>query len=99
MAMWQAELQLLREAIDQADEELVGVLERRFQLTRRVGALKRQHAQPPLDPARGPAQITAFVSRAEAAGIDSATAEALFRVIYDRVGLEHRQAQAADVAG
>ncbi len=91
--MWQTELQALRRQIDQADEDLVALLQRRFSLTRRVGALKRLHRQPPLDPARGPAQIHAFTTRAEQAGIDKATAEALFRVIYDRVGREHAEAQ------
>ena len=88
-AMWQDEMTALRRDIDSLDDELVDVLQRRFALTRKVGVLKRQHRQPPLDPSRGLLQLRTFIARAEQAGIDPATADALFRVIFDRVGKEH----------
>ncbi|WP_456237115.1 chorismate mutase [Arenibaculum pallidiluteum] len=90
-----AELQRLRESIDNIDAALVHLLAERFKCTQRVGELKAQHALPPADPAREAAQIARLRRLAEAAHLDPAFAEKFLNFIIAEV-IRHHEALRAE---
>ena len=85
------ELDALREEIDQLDESLVELLAQRFEVSRRVGELKRVSALPPRDEARERAQAERVRDLASEHGVSPNLAEAILRLIVDRVVAEHKE--------
>jgi chorismate mutase len=83
------ELEALRVEIDAIDEQLVELLARRFQVTARVGAVKKQRALRPVDPEREAKQVTRYRALAARHQLDPAFVERLFRSIFEEVVINH----------
>ncbi|MFJ4919186.1 chorismate mutase [Streptomyces sp. NPDC088725] len=86
-----AELNRLRDSIDNIDAAVVHMLAERFKCTQQVGLLKAEHQLPPADPAREANQITRLRQLAENAKLDPAFAEKLLNFIIAEVIRHHEQ--------
>jgi chorismate mutase len=86
-----AELQRLRDSIDNIDAALVHLLAERFKFTQQVGRLKATHSLPPGDPARETRQIARLRSLAETAKLDPEFAEKFLAFIIKEV-IRHHEA-------
>ncbi|QIQ05275.1 chorismate mutase [Streptomyces liangshanensis] len=91
-----AELNRLRESIDNIDAAVVHMLAERFKCTQQVGVLKAEHQLPPADPAREARQITRLRQLAESARLDPAFAEKLLNFIIAEV-IRHHETIADEV--
>ncbi|MDH2389978.1 MULTISPECIES: chorismate mutase [Streptomyces] len=87
----QAQLERLRESIDNIDAAVVHMLAERFKCTQQVGHLKARHNLPPADPAREARQIERLRQLAESAKLDPAFAEKLLNFIIAEVIRHHEQ--------
>ncbi|MFJ7056808.1 chorismate mutase [Streptomyces griseobrunneus] len=87
----QAELDRLRESIDNIDAAVVHMLAERFKATQQVGRLKADHQLPPADPARETRQITRLRQLAQSANLDPAFAEKLLTFIIAEVIRHHER--------
>lgn len=84
------DLQLLRDGIDEIDEEFVRILAERFRLTRRVGQIKRDRGLPAIDETRE-RQISEKARRlAVLHDLEPDLVDRVLRTIIDRVVQEHR---------
>jgi chorismate mutase len=86
-----AELQRLRDSIDNIDAALVHLLAERFKCTQAVGQYKAEHGLPPADPAREAAQIERLRGLARAAKLDPDFAEKFLNFIVTEV-IRHHEA-------
>ncbi|MCG7394849.1 chorismate mutase [Microvirga sp. ACRRW] len=86
-----AELQRLRDSIDNLDAVLVHTLAERFKCTQKVGELKARHSLPPADPIREATQIKRLRSLAETAKLDPDFAEKFLAFIVRQV-IRHHEA-------
>jgi chorismate mutase len=84
-----AELERLRDSIDNIDAAVVHMLAERFKCTQQVGHLKAAHRLPPADPEREVRQITRLRRLAESAKLDPAFAEKLLNFIIAEVIRHH----------
>jgi chorismate mutase len=92
-----AELQSLRESIDNIDAALVHLLAERFKCTQRVGHLKATAGLPPADPVREREQIARLRGLAEESHLDPGFAEAFLAFIVAEV-IHHHERIAEDTA-
>ncbi|NUK49773.1 chorismate mutase [Streptomyces lunaelactis] len=90
-----AELNRLRESIDNIDAAVVHMLAERFKCTQQVGHLKAQHHLPPADPAREASQIERLRQLAVSAHLDPAFAEKLLNFVIAEV-IRHHETIAAN---
>ncbi|MDQ0814018.1 chorismate mutase [Streptomyces sp. B3I7] len=86
-----AELERLRDSIDNIDAAVVHMLAERFKCTQQVGHLKAAHRLPPADPERETRQITRLRRLAESAKLDPAFAEKLLNFIIAEVIRHHER--------
>lgn len=86
-----AELQRLRDSIDNIDAALVHLLAERFKCTQAVGRYKAEHGLPPADPAREAAQIERLRALAKNAKLDPDFAEKFLNFIVTEV-IRHHEA-------
>lgn len=93
------ELLLLREHIDQIDEELLSALVRRFAVTAQVGELKAQHDLESVDPVRELEKHQRLQQMAQAKGLDGKFVQLLFQYIFDEVVKNHRNIRQAKEKG
>jgi len=70
-----AELQEIRDSIDNIDASIIHMLAERFRCTQKVGVLKARHHLPPSDPGRVDKQVTRLRQLASAAKLDPEFAE------------------------
>jgi chorismate mutase len=84
-----AELDRLRDSIDNIDAAVVHMLAERFKCTQQVGHLKAAHQLPPADPSRETQQIARLRRLAESAKLDPAFAEKLLNFIIAEVIRHH----------
>lgn len=87
-----AELQRLRDSIDNIDAALIHLLAERFKFTQHVGALKADAGLPPADPAREAQQIARLRALATTAKLDPEFAEKFLNFIVTEV-IRHHIAQ------
>ncbi|KPI08532.1 chorismate mutase [Actinobacteria bacterium OK074] len=86
-----AELDRLRDSIDNIDAAVVHMLAERFKCTQQVGHLKAEHRLPPADPGREAQQIARLRRLAENAKLDPAFAEKLLGFIVAEVIRHHER--------
>ncbi|WGD37155.1 chorismate mutase [Lysinibacter sp. HNR] len=84
-----AQLQALRNSIDNIDAALIHMLAERFRCTQQVGELKAKHNLPPADPAREERQIKRLRRLAEESNLDPAFAEKWFNFVVAEVIKHH----------
>ena len=87
--MTSAELQRLRDSIDNIDAALVHLLAERFKCTQEVGRFKAEHGLPPADPAREAEQIARLRALAREAKLDPDFAEKFLGFIVKEVIRHH----------
>lgn len=93
----QAELDSIRQSIDNIDAALVHMLAERFKNTQAVGRLKAEHHLPPSDPAREARQVERLRALAVAADLDPAFAEKWFNFVVAEVIRHHTAAQSDEL--
>lgn len=76
------ELVSLRLAMDVCNRRLAAVLQERAALARRIGAWKRVHGAPALDPAREAAMAERLAAFADAGGFDAAALQRIFAQVF-----------------
>lgn len=84
-----AELQRLRDSIDNIDAALVHLLAERFKFTQQVGELKARTGLPPADPSREAEQIARLRALAATAKLDPEFAEKFLNFIIKEVIRHH----------
>ncbi|MFF4651499.1 chorismate mutase [Streptomyces sp. NPDC001380] len=84
-----AELERLRQSIDNIDAAVVHMLAERFKCTQQVGRLKAEHRLPPADPDRERRQIERLRGLAADAHLDPVFAEKFLTFIIAEVIRHH----------
>lgn len=86
------DLKKFREEIDRLDEILISTLAMRFQITDKVGALKKAENLPPVDRQREAKQEEQIRELAKKAGLREDIALSVLRLIIDSVVADHKKA-------
>jgi chorismate mutase len=89
-----AQLQALRDSIDNIDAALIYLLAERFKCTRRVGEFKATSGLPPGDPDREATQIDRLRALAKTAKLDPEFAEKFLNFIIAEVIRHHESIRA-----
>lgn len=71
--------------IDEIDDQIIGLLERRFRLSRAIGESKRESGEAPYDPERTYALTTRFMRKSIDRGLSAQMARILIGAIIDQV--------------
>jgi chorismate mutase len=87
-----AELQDIRDSIDNIDASIIHMLAERFRCTQKVGVLKARHHLPPSDPGREDKQVTRLRQLASAAKLDPEFAEKFLAFVIREVIRHHEAA-------
>ena len=93
LATAMAELQDIRDSIDNIDASIIHMLAERSRCTQRVGVLKARHDLPPSDPDREAQQITRLRHLASAARLDPEFAEKFLAFVIREVIRHHEAAR------
>lgn len=80
----------MRHEIDELDDELVDLLARRFQVTRRVGQLKAKQQLDSFDPKREQEKLDRLAVRAREQNLDPAFIQRLFQTLFAEVVENHK---------
>jgi chorismate mutase len=91
-----AELQSIRQSIDNIDAAVIHMLAERFKYTQRVGHLKASSGMPPADPAREQIQVARLRSLAAESHLDPAFAEKFLNFIIAEVIHHHERIAVGD---
>ena len=86
-----AELQDIRDSIDNIDASIIHMLAERFRFTQKVGVLKARHNMPPSDPDREAQQVARLREIASAAKLDPEFAEKFLAFVIREV-IRHHEA-------
>lgn len=76
------ELVSLRQAMDVCNRRLAAVLQERAALARRIGAWKRVHGAPAIDPVREAAMQAGIVELGTTDGFDAAALQRIFAAVF-----------------
>lgn len=87
----QAELELIRQSIDNIDAALIHLLAERFKFTQKVGRLKAAHGLPSADLEREARQIKRLRALAEESHLDPAFAQKFLGFIVAEVIHHHER--------
>ena len=87
-----ADMAPLRAQVDQIDNQIVGLLARRFELTGRIGEIKARTGESPRDPQRQIERGRLLVSLAGVHGVDEGLVLAIYQLISSEVVERHRSA-------
>jgi len=88
-----AELQDIRDRIDNIDASIIHMLAERFRCTQKVGVLKARHNMPPSDPGRETQQVARLRELASAAKLDPGLAEKFLAFVIREVIQHHEVAR------
>ena len=88
-----AELQDIRDSIDNIDASIIHMLAERFRCTQKVGVLKARHNMPPSDPGRETQQVARLRELASAAKLDPGLAEKFLAFVIREVIRHHEAAR------
>lgn len=84
-----AQLNSLRQSIDNVDAALIAMLAERFKFTQAVGQLKADNDMPPSDPEREKRQVERLRALAVEADLDPEFAEKWFNFVVEQVIKHH----------
>ncbi|WP_020501545.1 chorismate mutase [Sciscionella marina] len=87
------ELEALRRELDELDTSIVDLLAKRFEVTGRVGVLKRDADVAAVDHEREREMFARLRDRARDKGISPELVESLYRLIVSEVVVGHRRAR------
>jgi chorismate mutase len=85
------ELELLRNKLDDIDEQMVILLKERFEITRKIGIYKKQNDIYAVDPAREQFQFDRINNLATNNNVNPSLMQKILRLIIDAVVEEHKQ--------
>ena len=88
-----SDLLALRATIDDIDANIIGLLGQRFEVTKKVGAIKAALNLTALDAEREAAQRSRYAELAIQSGVNEPLIQEIFRILISRV-VENHQAQA-----
>ena len=88
--MQSTELANFRQEIDKIDEELVGLLSRRFRVTEKIGHLKAAEGLQEIDPEREAMQEQRLSQLAMRHGVNIVLVSNIFRAVVTEVVSNHR---------
>jgi chorismate mutase len=88
-----AELQDIRDGIDNIDASIIHMLAERFRFTQKVGVLKARHNMPPSDPGREAQQVARLREIASTAKLDPEFAEKFLAFVIREVIRHHEVAR------
>jgi chorismate mutase len=86
------QLNKFRDDIDRIDELLISTLAMRFQITDKIGALKKTEKLPPVDSQREAEQEKKILEIAKKTGLREDIARSVLRLIIDIVVEDHKKA-------
>lgn len=93
-----SELDLYRREIDAIDHEMIRSLARRFEVARNIAAIKRQTAQPVVQPERQREVENKYVSRGRSFALNDEFMVNLYHLIHEETcRMEERVVRANDV--
>lgn len=93
--MAQTPIDDLRQQIDLIDNAILSLYKLRFDATDAVGAYKRDHNLPSVDPRREADQFTCINQLAQSIGLDKKFAHDLQRFVMDHAIANHQKLKAA----
>lgn len=86
-----SKLDELRQSIDQLDQEMIGLLAKRFQLTEEVGIYKATHKLAAQDSDREQQQFDKIRRLAESSKLDGEYASVIYRCMMDLAIARHKE--------
>lgn len=89
-AAWTAEMRQVRQQIDRVDEAIVRLMAKRFALTHRVGELKAEQGEQPLDAERQAQRRRLLAELASRYGVAPQLLDGVFAVVQEEVVKRHR---------
>lgn len=85
-----------RDALDDIDKSLFALIAKRFEITQKVGLLKKENNLPSVDPDREQKQMDKIRDIAESLDLKPDFAEKILRTIIDEVVVNHRTIKKSD---
>jgi chorismate mutase len=86
-----AEIQQVRAQVDSIDRQIAVILAHRFSLTNRIGQLKAEIGEEPLDPSRQKARQDLLRQLAMQTGVELSLLEEIFDAVKERTQRSHMQ--------
>lgn len=83
------DLNILRQDIDQIDDQIVDLIARRFGITREIGRLKADQSTPALDKTREDEIFSRLCARSESLSVNPDLVRSIFRSILSEVVSDH----------
>lgn len=81
----------LRKKVDSIDRQLIVILKKRFEVTHRIGVLKKEQELPIEDKFREEEQLSNLIKQSHDLGLDSKLVQNIFSLILKEAKKKHRQ--------